>query len=129
MTHPGTILTTHGKDGTDAGPRSLVLALSGQVANHKEHKERKAGSLGKGWSSPARGWVHFPNRLLLFVLSAFSVVELLRSVLSVPSVVRIFKMNPKITLTPRTDSRSRSAAIQRILSPCNSAVAWRLFMV
>lgn len=82
MTHPGTILTTHGKDGTDAGPRSLVLALSGQVANHKEHKERKAGSLGKGWSSPARGWVHFPNRLPLFVLSASSVVELLRLVLS-----------------------------------------------
>ena len=129
MTHPGTNLTTDGTDGTDAGPRSLVLSLSGQLANHKEHKERKAGNLGKGASSSARGWVHFPNRRLLFVLSAFSVVELLRSVLSVPSVVRIFKMTPKITLTPRTDFRSRSAAIQRILSPCNSAVAWRLFMV
>jgi len=48
MTHPGTILTTDGTDGTDAGPRSLVLSLSGQLANHKEHKERKAGKLGKG---------------------------------------------------------------------------------
>jgi len=95
----------------------------------KNTKNAKPENLGKGGSSPARGWVHFPNRRLLFVLSAFSVVELLRSVLSVPSVVRIFKMNPKITLTPRTDSRSRTAAIQPILSPCNSAVAWRLFMV
>ena len=90
MTHPGTNLTTDGTDGTDAGPRSLVLSLSGQLANHKEHKERKAGNLGKGGSSPARGWVHFPNRLLLFVLSAFSVVERLRLVSSVPSVVKIF---------------------------------------
>ena len=90
MTHPGTNLTTDGTDGTDAGPRSLVLSLSGQLANHKEHKERKAGNLGKGASSSARGWVHFPNRRLLFVLSAFSVVERLRLVLSVPSVVKIF---------------------------------------
>ena len=90
MTHPGTNLTTDGTDGTDAGPRSLVLSLSGQLANHKEHKERKAGNLGKGGSSSARGWVHFPNRRLLFVLSAFSVVERLRLVLSVPSVVKIF---------------------------------------
>ena len=82
-----------GANPSGIGPRRLALSLSGQLANHREHKERKAGNLGKGGSSPARGWVHFPNRLLLFVLSAFSVVERLRlvsSVPSVPSVVKIF---------------------------------------
>ena len=56
----------------------------------KNTKNAKPENLGKGGSSPARGWVHFPNRRLLFVLSAFSVVERLRLVLSVPSVVKIF---------------------------------------
>ena len=44
MTHPGTNLTTDGTDGTDAGPRSLVLSLSGQLANHKEQKNAKPGT-------------------------------------------------------------------------------------
>ena len=61
----------------------LKPCASHQLANHKE---RKAGNLGKGGSSSARGWGHFPDRRLLFVLSAFSVVERLRLVLSVPSV-------------------------------------------
>ena len=37
-----------------AGHRAPPSTQKEQLANHKEHKERKEGNLGKGWPSPAR---------------------------------------------------------------------------